>query len=153
MCRYTANDVSKYIVCIVVCRNRLPIWSRCRCGCRCWPVLCKKLAHNMEVITADPTGLVPRLLDPKGSLKTLLDDNNAIYNQVTAMIGSLAGITGELERLARFLTDSTPQISTILGRADNVLEGLSNNPLLRGGITEQKTQPPTFSTGRDGTFE
>ncbi len=112
----------------------------------------QKLAHNLEAITADPTGLVPKLLDPKGSLKTLLDDNNALYNQVLAMIKGLAGITGELESFARFLTDSTPQISTILGRTDNVLEGLSNNPLLRGGITEQKTQEPTFSTGRDGNF-
>lgn len=112
----------------------------------------QKLAHNIEAITADPTGLVPKLLDPKGSLKTLLDDNNALYDQVLAMVKSLAGIVAELEGFARFVTDSTPQISTILGQTENVLEGVSNNPLLRGGISERKTQEPTFSTTRDGTF-
>ncbi len=112
----------------------------------------QKLAHNIEVITADPTGLIPKLIDPKGSLKTLLDDNNALYDQVIAMVRSLAGIVAELESFARFVTDSTPQISTILGQTEDVLEGVSNNPLLRGGITDRKTQEPTFSTSRDGAF-
>jgi len=112
----------------------------------------QKLAKNIEVITADPTGLIPRLIDPKGSLKTFLDDNNAVYDEVLSMIKSLADIVGELETFSRFVSDSTPQISTILGQAENVLEGLSNNPLLRGGITEQKSQPATFSTSRDGSF-
>ncbi len=112
----------------------------------------QKLAGNIESITADPTGLVPRLIDPKGSLKSFLDDNNAVYNEVLAMIKSLASIVADLESVTRFVSDSTPQISTILGQTENVLQGLENNPLLRGGITEQKTQPPTFSSSRDGSF-
>ncbi len=38
------------------------------------------------------------------------------------------------------------------GHTENVLQGLENNPLLRGGITVQKSQPPTFSSSRDGSF-
>jgi phospholipid/cholesterol/gamma-HCH transport system substrate-binding protein len=112
----------------------------------------QKLASNIESITADPTGLVPRLLDPKGSLKSFLDDNNAVYNEVLAMIKSLGRIVADLQSVTRFMSDSTPQISTILGHTENVLQGLENNPLLRGGITEHKAQPPTFSSSRDGSF-
>jgi phospholipid/cholesterol/gamma-HCH transport system substrate-binding protein len=112
----------------------------------------QKVAKNIEVITADPTGLVPKMIDPKGSLKSFLDDNNAVYDEVIKMIKSLSSIVGELESFAHFVSYSTPQISSVLDQAENVLEGLSNNPLLRGGITEQKQQAPTLSTSRDGGF-
>jgi phospholipid/cholesterol/gamma-HCH transport system substrate-binding protein len=112
----------------------------------------QKVAKNIEVITADPTGLVPRLIDPKGSLKSFLDDNNAVYDEVIRMIKSLGAVVGELESFAHFVSYSTPQISSVLDQAENVLEGLSNNPLLRGGINQEKQQAPTLGTSRDGGF-
>ena len=43
------------------------------------------ITKNLEATTAairDPTGLVPKLLDAKGSIKTLLDDNNVLYDSL-----------------------------------------------------------------------
>jgi phospholipid/cholesterol/gamma-HCH transport system substrate-binding protein len=112
----------------------------------------QRLAANLEAITADPTGLVPTLLDPKGSIATFLDDNNELYDQVIKLVTDLAQTVAELEDFARFINTSTPQISVILDETGDVLEGLSNNPLLRRGITEQKEQSAAFNSSRDGEF-
>ncbi len=114
----------------------------------------------------DPTGIVPRLIDPQGSIATLLDDDDELYNQINAIIASLeqsvASVSATLEEVAGFanyLNESQPQISSLLeeGRetldsGQDVLEGLRNNPLLRGGISEEAEQPTTFEGIRDNEF-
>lgn len=134
------------------------------------------LLANVEAITvnleqtsaalADPTGLVPTLLDPKGSIATILDDDNQLFNQIQGIIVSLQasidGLNDNLDQVAEFtgyLNTTQPQISSILeeGRAtldsgQDVLEGLRNNPLLRGGIPEAREQPTTFRGIRDEEF-
>lgn len=114
----------------------------------------------------DPTGIVPTLLDPQGSVATLLNDENELYNQVTAVISSLeasvSGLQASLEQVAQFteyINSAQPQISTLLeqGRdtlssSQDVLQGLRNNPLLRGGIPEEVDQPTTFQGIRDQEF-
>ncbi len=93
---------------------------------------------------ADPTGIVPRLLDPKGSLKTLLDDNNVLFNRLDSSLGSIEGTLGNLEGATAALADQMPQIAATIEEArkaivsaQDVMEGLKNNPLLRGGIPER----------------
>lgn len=114
----------------------------------------------------DPTGLIPTLLDPQGSVATLLDDNNELYDQITGVVSSLeqsvSSLQSSLEQVSRFaeyVNDAQPQISTLLeqGRdtldtSEDVLEGLRNNPLLRGGIPEEVDQPSTFQGIRDEEF-
>lgn len=114
----------------------------------------------------DPTGIIPELLDPQGSIATLLDDDNELYDQINGIIASLeqsvASLSATLEEVAGFanyLNESQPQISSLLeeGRetldsGQDVLEGLRNNPLLRGGISEEAEQPTTFEGIRDDEF-
>ncbi|MFO8063142.1 MAG: MlaD family protein [Spirochaetota bacterium] len=124
---------------------------------------------NVDTITAnvavaseemrDPTGLATRLVDPKGSFETFLDDDNAIYREVEYMLEGLNESVAQLEELSRFANDSTPQLSDLLeeGRetlttGQDVLEGLKNNPFLRGGIPQRVEQPDTFSSYRDDQF-
>ena len=38
---------------------------------------------------SDPTGLARRLLDPKGSLATVLDDDNQLYDQISGSLEEL----------------------------------------------------------------
>jgi phospholipid/cholesterol/gamma-HCH transport system substrate-binding protein len=50
------------------------------------------ITDNLEATTAamrDPTGLVPKLLDAKGSIKTLLDDKNALYDSINGSVSEL----------------------------------------------------------------
>jgi phospholipid/cholesterol/gamma-HCH transport system substrate-binding protein len=127
------------------------------------------IAGNVEQTTAalaDPTGLIPRLLDPSGSIATLLDDDDELYNEILGIIGSVQAsindLNSSLQQVAEFtsyLNTTQPQITSLLeeGRqtlttSQDVLEGLRNNPLLRGGIPEAQEQPSTFQSVRDEEF-
>ena len=127
------------------------------------------ITANIEQTTAaltDPTGLVPRLLDPSGSVATLLDDENELYNQILGIIASVQAsiddLNGSLQQVSDFtayLNTTQPQITSLLeeGRqtlttSQDVLEGLRNNPLLRGGIPDAAEQPTTFRSVRDEEF-
>lgn len=113
-------------------------------------------AKEME----DPTGLVPKLLDPKGSLKTFLDDNNALYNKVLGMMDEVERSIVSLREIMGSLNSEMPKIASILEegkttlqKSQDVLEGLKNNPLLRGGIPERREQQSLYSSMREGDFQ
>jgi len=110
------------------------------------------LAQTSEALK-DPTGLVPRLLDPKGSLKTLLDDGNQLFNHIDASLaqveqsmknleGATATLSAQMPRIAATIDDARSAIVS----AQDVLEGLKNNPLLKGGIPE-RIDPKSAQTG------
>jgi phospholipid/cholesterol/gamma-HCH transport system substrate-binding protein len=107
----------------------------------------------------DPTGLAKKLLDPHGSMATLLDDDNQLYDQILQSLEQLNGIIAELGQFVAFVNDSQPQISGILEKGKetldqgrDVLEAVKNNPLLRGGVPERLPQPATFQSFRDEDF-
>ncbi len=127
------------------------------------------IARNLEQTSAalaDPTGLVKTLLDPSGSIATLLDDDNRLFEDITLIIASLersiAGLDESLTQVAEFtayLNTAQPQILSLLeeGRqtittGQAVLQGIRNNPLIRGGIPEAREQPTTFRSVRDEEF-
>ncbi|HUZ17218.1 MAG TPA: hypothetical protein VMV68_02450, partial [Spirochaetia bacterium] len=65
----------------------------------------------------------------------------------------------QLQAFVQYLNNTQPQISGILdqGRQTlvqgrDVLEGIRNNPLIRGGIPPTLNQPGTASGYRDGSF-
>ncbi|MFA7567480.1 MAG: MlaD family protein [Alkalispirochaeta sp.] len=120
------------------------------------------ITGNLEATTAelrDPTGLVPRLLDADGSIATFLDDNDRLFNQVEQMLITINASLDEVEQFSGFINNTQPQILGLLDESraaintgQDVLEGLSNNPLIRGGITREVTQPSTFQSYRDAQF-
>jgi len=116
------------------------------------------IAQTTEALT-DPTGIVQKLIDPKGSIATILNDDDALYDQINGILSTVNELLGELKSVTSYLNDSTPQISAIIeqGRntlteANQVLEGVKNNPLISGGITQQKIQPVTRENFRDEDF-
>jgi phospholipid/cholesterol/gamma-HCH transport system substrate-binding protein len=119
-------------------------------------------ADNIAVTTAefrDPTGLVPRLLDPQGSVATFLDDDNLLFGRVDTALVHINEIIDQLGEVANFVSDQTPQLTGLIEEGRNtlsvgqdVLEGLANNPLLRGGITREVAQPTTVQGFRDEDF-
>lgn len=115
---------------------------------------------SIDSLTADPTGLVVDLIDPKGSIKTLLDDGNVLFEDIEEMVDSVRKIIDELESVAKFITGLTPQISGLieqgkqtLDQGQDVLEAIANNPLLSGGISKEREQPTTYQSYRDEDFE
>jgi phospholipid/cholesterol/gamma-HCH transport system substrate-binding protein len=120
------------------------------------------ISDNLEKTTAefrDPTGMVTKILDPKGSVATLLDDDNALYVQIQAILQGIKTTTDQLQTFSSFINDKSPELAmviakskTALDKGSDVLEGIKNNPLIRSGIVEQKEQPTTFQSYRDEDF-
>ena len=115
---------------------------------------------NLDNMFADPTGLLVELIDPKGSLDSIIDDGNVLFEDLEEMMDSIRIIIDELESVAKFITGLTPQISGLieqgketLDEGQDVLEALANNPLLAGGISEEREQPTTYQSYRDEDFE
>lgn len=115
----------------------------------------KTMSEEIE----DPTGLVTRVLDPRGSIATILDDENALYGKIDAALSTLNAAVSEIQEFAKFMSDATPRVNILLedGRkalekGKDVLEGISNNPLIRGGIPEEKEQETTYQGYRDEDF-
>ncbi len=101
----------------------------------------------------DPTGLVPTLLDPGGSLDTLLNDDNVLWNHILAILVQLEGATEGINTLSYSLASISPQLALTLDEtirslqdAQKVMEGLQNNPLLKKGISEET---PPVNPGAD----
>jgi phospholipid/cholesterol/gamma-HCH transport system substrate-binding protein len=121
------------------------------------------IAKNLEATTAairDPTGLVPKLLDAKGSLKTLLDDKNALYDSINGSIGELQRTLKNVQEISSSLSGQMPSIAITIDesraaikQAQDVLTGLKNNPILRGGIPARSEQAPLSQSLREGSFQ
>jgi phospholipid/cholesterol/gamma-HCH transport system substrate-binding protein len=108
---------------------------------------------------ADTTGIVTRLLDPKGSIPKILDDNEELYLVLSEILQSLSVSAKEIELLLTFANRKQPQITALLDQTidainegRDVMTGLKNNPLLRGGIPEPGPQSTTFGGLREGEF-
>ncbi|MFW6368856.1 MAG: MlaD family protein, partial [Spirochaetota bacterium] len=105
----------------------------------------------------DIEGIIPRLVGTEGSIGRLFDDDDQLYLQVDSLLTSINESILELNQLVAFFGDETPQVSSLLeeGRdallvGQDVLTGLRNNPLLRGGIPERRDPEAGFESLREG---
>ena len=90
--------------------------------------------ENFSTVVADPTGLVPRLIDPDGTL----------FSSIGESLTALEGTLDNVENASSLLASQTPQIAqliteihTALSKAQDVLEALRNNPILKNGVPER----------------
>ncbi|NCN05447.1 MAG: MCE family protein [Spirochaetales bacterium] len=117
------------------------------------------LAATTEALR-DPTGLIPTLLDPQGSLKTLLDDDNQLFDEALNLVSIIEESLGGIQQIILGVNSEVPQLSSILNetkiaiqQAQDVMEGLKNNPLIRNGIPERSVQESLYNSMRVGEFE
>lgn len=121
-----------------------------------------RISGNLEAMTAamrDPTGLVPRLLDPQGSLKTILDDGNELYGRINAAVSSVEASLRSVQSMTASVEGQVPQVAaalqetrTAIKSAQDVLESLKNNPLLKGGVPARTEQSTLYRSLREGEF-
>lgn len=88
-----------------------------------------------------PEGVVPAMLGPKGSAAQLFRDDAQLYE-------GLLEIMTELREMMSFMSESTPEISALMEEStsaivesEKLMQGLQNNPLVRGGIPP--AEPPS----------
>jgi phospholipid/cholesterol/gamma-HCH transport system substrate-binding protein len=122
----------------------------------------KDISENLKATSAglsDTKGLATRLLDPQGSISTILNDSDALYNQIDGALTNVNRIITQVGSFVDYINGSRPQISNLLEKGSStldqgnaVLEGIKNNPLIKGGVPEAKTQGSTGSTYRGGGF-
>ena len=97
---------------------------------------------------ADPEGLVPTLLGNDGTVGQLFSDQAAPYDRLTAAVEELTELTAFLNRSAPEIGILMDETSRTLAESEKVLQGLKNNPLLRGGIPPETEAPGTFEGRR-----
>jgi len=100
---------------------------------------------NLAKLTEDPQGLVPLLLEDetsKGSISNLLASINNTINDVNALIASE---TPDVSILVQ-------QLQGLMLQAQDVMEGLKNNPLLKNGISDHPEKESSTPKLRGGNF-
>ncbi len=97
----------------------------------------------------NPEGLIPTLMGTEGSAAQLFHDNAQLYQH-------LSNTMQELNELMAFMNNSTPELSVLmeetsaaLVESEKVMQGLKNNPLLRGGIPPETEGHITFEGYRE----
>ena len=120
------------------------------------------ISQNLKTMTgqlSNTQGLATRLLDPKGSVDTFLNDSNELYTQVDTAVKNVNGIIDQIRGFVDFVNGTRPQVSSILEKgsdtlssAKDVLEAAKNNPLLKGGVPQAAEQAAPVSSYRDGNF-
>lgn len=104
------------------------------------------LARKLE----NPEGLLPTLIGTEGSAAEFFQDDAELYRQLTETMV-------EMHELMTFMSNSTPEMSLLmeesaaaLKESVKVMQGLKNNPMLRGGIPPEEEAGTSFHGYRDG---
>lgn len=113
------------------------------------------LASDLET----PDGIVRRIIGAEGSIGTLLNDDNELYHSLVRGLGSIEGTLHNIERMSFGLERTSPQVSVLMIElqgaiedARKVMEGVRNNPLLRGGIEQERLESGYQEGYRDAQF-
>ena len=119
-----------------------------------------EISQNLKQMTADlknTQGLAKRLLDPKGSIDTFLNDSNELYNQVdtalknaNGIISAAARLRGFHQRPARRSPASWKKATRRWTRPPTFCRPPRTIPLLKGGVPPrpQQTSPSEQLQGR-----
>jgi phospholipid/cholesterol/gamma-HCH transport system substrate-binding protein len=104
--------------------------------------------------------LVPTLLGNEGVVGGLISNEGEFYGEIVGLtneihlsLSNLAKLTGSLNSYSPQIDQLLSKLSSSLSKAEDVMEGLSNNPLIRGGIEEKRDITSTGGSSlRDEEF-
>jgi phospholipid/cholesterol/gamma-HCH transport system substrate-binding protein len=114
---------------------------------------------QINPILTDINALSSKLNDPDGLVYTVLDTDEAVYQNLVSSLNSVSSILENLDRTVAFVPGQLPQIAGLImdlrvtmKTAEDVLIALTNNPLLRGGIPERTETQSSGTSPRDIQF-
>jgi len=117
--------------------------------------LAEDIVEQIKPIFTNLEDVTKRLSDPTGAVMGILDGKGPLYEAIS----SLAGIIEELNKTSQFLPTQLPKIATavnelniLLKQVEDVLTSVANNPLLKGGIPENKETGPAGASPRNQKF-
>ena len=106
------------------------------------------ILENIKTITADTSGLVPKLLEDensKGAIAKVLLQLDSTMEDVNNITTS---VEGDMPGIAVLIS----QVQTLLKQMQDVMEGLKNNPLLKNGISEKPEKENATPKLREDNF-
>ena len=106
------------------------------------------ILNDVNGLTADPQGLVPKLLETEESKGTF----DKLYAAIDTTIQDLNGISGSLDSEMPQVSILLAQVQTLLKQVQDVMTGLKNNPLLKNGVPERSEQQTATPKLREESF-
>lgn len=103
---------------------------------------------NINAITADPSGLVPKLLEDENAEGSIAN----VLLQLDSTMGDINSITHSVEGNMPGVSILISQMQTLLKQMQDVMEGLKNNPLLKNGISEKPEKENAAPKLREDNF-
>ena len=103
---------------------------------------------NLNHITEDPSGLIPKLLEDESSQGSIANT----LMQLDATMGDINKITSSVDSNMPGVTILISQMQTLLKQMQDVMEGLKNNPLLKNGISEKPEKENATPKLREDNF-
>ncbi len=105
------------------------------------------------------TTLNVKLNDPDGMVSSLLDADGAMFKELENSLKSLSGTLNNIEKTTGMLPAEMPQVSGLIEdlrvtikSAEDVLESLKNNPLLKKGFTDKAATESGGNSPRNISF-
>jgi phospholipid/cholesterol/gamma-HCH transport system substrate-binding protein len=116
----------------------------------------QNLNAQLNPILGNLDSVTGRMSDPSGSVMSFLDSGGNIYTDLTSSLDSLSGILLNLEKTSDVMPSNFPGLMADLNAAlksmQDVLIAISNNPLLRRGIPDQRETTPGGANPRNLDF-
>lgn len=88
---------------------------------------------NLDEVTKNPQGLIPKLLETENSIGSL----DTMLNSLSKSIEDINGISSSVKNEMPQVTILLATIQGVLNQTQDVLEGLKNNPLIKRGVSEK----------------
>ena len=109
----------------------------------------KDLTEALSIAAKSPQGAVPALVDPDGK----------IFPKISELLEHTSSTLENLEKATAALPSQVPQISSLISEvqialqdAEDVMEALKNNPLLKKGVPERINTETTGTNPRNIEF-
>ena len=106
------------------------------------------ILSDVNSLTSDPQGLIPKLLETEESKGTF----DKLYAALDSTIQDLNGISGSLDSEMPQVSILLAQVQTLLKQVQDVMVGLKNNPLLKNGVPERTEQQAATPKLREESF-
>jgi len=131
------------------------IISNVEAGTASLQTLAENISGQLQPILANLEDVSKKISDPDGGVMKLLGGEGPLYET----INSLSGIIDNLKTASELIPAELPQIAVAINRlnvvlkqVEDVLKSVANNPLLKGGIPEDKEAGPAGASPRNQDF-
>lgn len=109
------------------------------------------ISKNLSDISSSENGVVPELLGNE-----LTENINELMKNLSAVTTDLQGISGNVNGLVNQISPEVmailAQLNSALIQAQDVLTGVKNNPLIRGGVPDRSKGDSSTAQIRDTEF-